>query len=352
MKKKLKLFIILAIALLIIIVGLLFAMPKIKKYLPYFYDKNGLHQEDISYTLTIEKEHFADDVAAMLYDHGIICNKVRFLNYLNKKYPDFVWYNGIYTVNAKMSYRELCETLKEPETKLNYVKIVIPEGKGIREIAEIVEKSGLCTAQEFLEAADHYDYDYPFIEALKKRDQSKIAFKLEGYLFPATYEFREDTATPREIVDKMLKAFTQYVTDDMINSAASMGLDLNEFITFGAIVQAEAFSKESMSGVASVFWNRLNSDGMKRLQSDPTTAYSKSLNNGDLANAYDTYQCIGLPSGPTNCPGTDVLKAVLNPDQTNYYYFVTDKNGAFYFNETLADHNRTIKDLVRKGLWA
>ncbi len=357
MKKKFKLLIILAIALLVIVIGLVIGIPKIKGYLPYYYDKKGLHQEDISYTLTIEKQHFADDVAGMLYDNGIICNKVRFLNYLNEEYPDFVWYNGIYTVNAKMSYRELCEKLKEPEIKLNYVKIVVPEGKGIRGIAEIVEKSGLCTAQEFLEAADHYDYNYPFIEELKKRDQSKIAFKLEGYLFPATYEFREDTVTAREIVDKMLKTFTEYVTNDMINAAADLGLSLNEFITFGSVVQAESFTKESMAGVASVFWNRLNTVGMKRLQSDPTTIYSKSLSDlkhysSDLSAAYDTYKCVGLPSGPTNCPGTDVLKAVLNPDQTNYYYFVTDKNGAFYFNETLADHNRTIKDLVRKGLWA
>ncbi len=357
MKKKFKVLSFCLILLVLILVGLIIAIPRIKAYLPYYYDKNGLHQEDVDYTLTIEKQHFADDVVTMLFDNGIICNKVRFLNYINEEYPDFVWYNGIYNLNASMSYKELCEALKTPDIKLNYVKVVVPEGKDVRSIASIVEKSGLCTADEFLEAADSYDYNYPFIDELKKRDQSKIAYKLEGYLFPATYEFREDTVTPREIVDKMLKTFTEYVTDDMIQKAADMGLSLNEFITFGAVVQAESFTVESMAGVSSVFWNRLNTVGMQRLQSDPTTTYSKSLSDlphysSNMVAAYDTYKCVGLPVGPTNCPGTDVLKAVLNPDQTDYYYFVTDKNGAFYFNKTLSDHNRTIKDLVGKGLWA
>ena len=357
MNKKVKILIFLAIILCIITVGLIIGIPKIKGYLPYYYDKHGLRQEDKPYTLTIEKQHFADDVANMLYDNGIIQNKIRFLNYLNKEYPDFVWYNGMYEVNANMSYRELCQALMNPDVKLDYVKVVVPEGKGIRGIAEIMESNGLCTAEEFLNAADSYDYDYDFIEELKKRDQSKIGYKLEGYLFPATYEFRKDTVTPEEIVDKMLKTFTEYVSEDMISQASVKGLDLNEFITLGAVVQAEAFSKESMAGVASVFWNRLNSTSMRQLQSDPTTNYSKSLAGLDhyrsaLAAAYDTYKCIGLPAGPTNCPGTDALKAVLNPDETEYYYFVTDKNGVFYFNKTLGDHNRTIQDLVRKGLWA
>ena len=86
----------------------------------------------------------------------------------------------------------------------------------IRDSATIVEESGLCSAEAFLEAADSYDYNYPFLEELKSRDQNLIGYKLEGFLFPATYEFREDTTSPRDIVDKMLKTFTEYITQDMI----------------------------------------------------------------------------------------------------------------------------------------
>lgn len=357
MKKKAMLLIILAVVLLLLVVGLIILVPKIKGYMPYYYDKNGKNQEDIPYTLTIEKTDFENEVAAELAENGIICSSARFLNYIKKNYPDFVWYNGIYHLNANMSYKELCEALMEPDVELNYVKFVVPEGKTVREIASIVAESGLCTAEDFLKAADSYDYDYDFIEELKKRNQSLVGYKLEGYLFPATYEFRADTVTPREIVDKMLKTFTEYITGDMIAKAKEMGLSLNEFITFGSVVQGEAFSKDSMAGVASVFWNRLNSNDLRMLQSDPTTSYANSLKDlsdysEDMKNAYNTYSCVGLPVGPTNCPGADVLNAVLEPEETDYYYFVTDKNGAFYFNKTLADHNKTIQSLVSQGLWA
>ena len=357
MKKKAILFIVVAAVIVILAALLIVLIPKIKNYMPYYYDKNGKKQEDISYTLTIEKNDFENEVAARLAENGVIFSSVRFLNYIKENYPDFVWYNGIYHLNANMSYKELCEALMNPNEKIDYVKFVVPEGKEIREIAAIVAESGLCTEKEFLNAADSYDYDYDFIEDLKKRDQSLIGYKLEGYLFPATYEFRADTVTAQEIVNKMLKTFTEYVTDDMISGAKKMGLSLNEFITFGSVIQAEAFSKDSMSGVSSVFWNRLNSSDMRLLQSDPTTTYANSLTelshySQAMKNAYNTYTCIGLPVGPTNCPGVDALRAVLEPETTNYYYFVTDKNGKFYFNKTLNDHVSTIKSLKNKGLWA
>ena len=357
MKKKTTFLIGLVTALLLLIIALIIVVPKIKGYMPYYYDKNGKKQEDKPYTLTIEKTDFENEVAAELAENGVVCSSVRFLNYIKENYPNFIWYNGIYNLNANMSYKELCEALMNPDVKLNYVTFVVPEGKNVREIAAIVEKSGLCTKEEFLEAADSYDYDYDFIDELKKRDQSVVGYKLEGYLFPATYEFREDTVTAREIVDKMLKTFSEYINKDMLQKAADLGLSVNEFITFGSVVQAEAFSTESMAGVASVFWNRLNSTGMRRMESDPTTTYANSLKeltgySKAMKDAYNTYTCIGLPVGPTNCPGVDVLNAVLNPESTGYYYFVTDKNGKFYFNETLKGHNSTIKSLKNQGLWA
>ena len=356
-KKKVIFFSILAALLLALIISAIILIPKIKGYLPYYYDKTGKNQENIAYTLEIDKTDFENEVAAELAENGIVCSAARFLGYIKENYPDFVWYNGVYHLNANMSYKELCEALMSPDEAINYVKFIIPEGKDVRGIAAIVGKSGLCTEKEFLEAADSYDYDYPFIEELKNRDQSKIGYKLEGYLFPATYEFRADTVTAHAIVDKMLGTFSEYVTADMIANAKMMGLTLNEFVTFGSVVQAEAFSKASMAGVSGVFWNRLNSPIYPRLQSDPTTKYGRSLRDLShytvaMESAYDTYRCSDLPVGPTNCPGTDVLKAVLAPEKSEYFYFVTDKDGKFYFNKTLAEHNSTIRNLKNKGLWA
>lgn len=349
MKKK----IILALAAVAVIAIGVFAGIKIKDYLPYYNDKTGRHQENLEYVLTIEKSDFENEVALRLQEQKIIISAARFLGYLHKHFPDFVWYNGVYTLNADMSYDSLCRKLQSPDYRIEYVKLTVPEGKNIAGISKIVEQSGLCTAREFLEAADSYDYNYSFMEELRARDQSKIGYKLEGFLFPATYEFRKDTVTAREIVDKMLSAFSGYVTEDITEKAADLGLSLSELVTFASVVQAEALSKESMAGVASVFWNRLNSSSLRRLQSDPTTTYAKSLKTLEnysqaMYDAYDTYTCVGLPSGPTNCPGMDTINAVLNPADTDYYYFVTDKDGNFYYNETYDKHVKTCYDI---GLW-
>ena len=156
-----------------------------------------------------------------------------------------------------------------------------------------------------------------------------------------------------EIVDKMLSAFEGYVTESIISKADEMGLTLNELITFASVIQAEAFSKESMANISSVFWNRLNSKELRQLQSDPTMTYAKELKglpnySQAMHDAYSTYKCIGLPVGPTNCPGMDVIEAVLNPNETDYYYFVTDSDGNFYYNKTYAAHVQKCYDI---GLW-
>lgn len=357
MKKKTIVLISAFVLLALVVAAAVVLIPKVKAYMPYYYDKNGKNQEDKPYTLTIDKSDFENEVASRLAENGVICSSIRFLNYIKKEYPDFVWYNGIYHLNANMSYKDLCEALMEPDVKLDYVKVVVPEGKTVAEIAKIVGESGLCTEKEFLDAADSYDYDYSFIDELKNRKQHLIGYKLEGYLFPATYEFRADTVTPQKIVDKMLKTFSEYVTDDMIKKAGDMGLTVNEYVSLAAVIQDEAFGEESMSGVSSVFWNRLNSSAYPRLESDPTMFYADDLKSlphysSDMKRAYSTYSCSGLPVGPTNCPGSEALNAVLNPSETEYYFFVTDKNGKFYFNKTLADHNKTIRSLKNQGLWA
>lgn len=353
---KTKRLLITVIAVVVIAVIAIFGIIKIKGYLPYYFDKKGINQPDISYTLTIEKSDFENEVALRLEKEGIIVSAVRFLGYIHETYPDFVWYNGTYNLTADMSYKELCEKLKNPDERIDYVKFTVPEGKNIRGIAKIIEESGLCTADEFLKAADSYDYDYAFIDDLKARDQSLISYKLEGYLFPATYEFRRDTVTPSEIVDKMLAAFDGYVTDTIIKKADDMGLTVNELISFASVIQAEAFSKESMKNISSVFWNRLNSNHTRQLQSDPTTTYAKTLKNlphytEAMYKAYNTYNCIGIPVGPINSPGLDTIEAVLDPVDSNWFYFVTDSNGKFYYNETLNGHNSTIRSLKNQGLW-
>lgn len=167
-------------AIIVVALGV-FADIKIADYLPYYNDKTGRHQQDLEYVLTIEKSDFENEVAISLENEGVIVSAVRFLGYIHKHYPNFVWYNGVYTLNANMSYEELCKKLQSPDYKIEYIKFTVPEGKNIAGISKIVEESGLCSAEEFLQAADSYDYEYSFIDELKnvtsqKSDTSWRAF--------------------------------------------------------------------------------------------------------------------------------------------------------------------------------
>ncbi len=358
MKKKLIIPVILVALILIVIVCGIILLPKIRAYMPYYYDKTGKNQQDISYTLIIDKNDYENEVAKKLAENDVICSSVRFLNYIHSKHPDFVWYNGVYHLNANMSYAELCEALTKPDDLLSYIKFTIPEGKNVAEIAKIVAQSGLCSSAEFLDAADSYDYDFIYMDELKKRDQSLIIYKLEGFLFPATYEFRADTTDAHDIVAKMLATFEEYVSAELIEKAKKMGLSVNEFVSLAAVIQGEAYNTETMTGVSSVFWNRLNSSAFPRLQSDPTTNYCNDFLKGHpkytaaISEAYDTYRCSGIPVGAINCPGMDALNSVVAPLDTDYFYFVTDINGKFYFNKNLSGHNQTIQSLKNQGLWA
>ncbi len=348
MKKR----IILLLLLVVFMLSLTSCDTSIKEYFEYRNDKLGKKQPDISYTLTIEKSDFENEVATRLEQNGIIVSAIRFLGFVKETYPDFVWYNGVYDLTADMSYEEICQKLQDASCRIEYVKFTVPEGKNIRGIAKIVEEAGICSAAEFIAAADSYDYSHEIINTIKNRDNSKIGYKLEGFLFPATYEFRKDTVTAREVVEEMLTAFENYVTNDVITKAQEMGLDVNELVSFASVIQAEAFTKESMQYISSVFWNRLNSD-YKRFESDPTTTYAKSLSelahySEAMKNAYDTYKCVGTPIGPINCPGMDTINAVVNPADTDYFYFITDSEGNFYYNKTYAEH---VADCYATGLW-
>ncbi len=356
MKKKLILITGIAALVLLIVVALIVLMPKVKAYIPYYKDLKGIDQEDRPYSLTIDKADFQNEVAARLQENGVIVSSVRFLGYIEEHYPNFVWYNGIYELNANMSYEELCKALMKPDTMLDYVKVTVPEGKNIAEIAQIIANSGLCTEEEFLEAADSYDYDFAFLDELKERNQKLIGYKLEGFLFPATYEFRADTVTARDIVHKMLNTFEEYISDDMIKQAKDLGLSFNDYVSFASVIQGEAPSIESMRDVAGVFWNRVHSKSFPRMESCPTKDYVDVLKTLDhytekMGNSYNTYICTGFPVGPINCPGVDALKALLDPTESDFYFFVTDINGKFYFNKTLSGHNSTIRSLDSQGLW-
>ena len=216
--------------------------------------------------------------------------------------------------------------------------LVIPEGYTIFDIAQAVQDAGLGSKQEFLQLANA---DTSLISDLAPKAKS-----LEGYLFPATYEFTR-TESMHDMLAAMVKQFREV--------AASIALNANvqETVTMASIVEKETAGSEERPLVASVYYNRLERN--IALQADPSVIYAEllagtyggALHHQDLQvkSAYNTYRYPGLPPGPIGNPGKPSLEAAMHPAATDYYYFVSDGNGHHRFANSLEEHNRNVSKL-------
>jgi UPF0755 protein len=222
------------------------------------------------------------------------------------------------------------------------IRITIPEGLALKEIAARVAAAGIGTPAQFLKAATDP-------ARLKKREIP--ATTLEGYLFPETYTVTT-TTTPEEVIRAMVAQFDRQLTPELLAAASARGLDRHALVTLASIVQKEAGSEEEMPLIAGVFHNRLRK-GM-RLQADPTVIYGVVNFDGNLTRRhlqtptpYNTYTRAGLPPGPIASPGLAALRAAASPAQTQALYFVARGDGRHEFSVTLEAHNRAVNRYQR-----
>lgn len=240
---------------------------------------------------------------------------------------------------------------EEEDPTADTVRVTLIEGWTVLEMAEVLEAKGVCSAADFITAVQTIDYDYDFLQDLPA-DDTRI-YRLEGYLFPDTYEFYVDSRAAT-VVNRLLANF-QKRTQDLLPQIEAMGWTWDEAVTFASMIQGEADTTANMAKVSRVLHNRLAPDsGFSKLQLCSTRDYVTFLQtNGDydaeaLKLAYNTYHRDGLPIGAINNPGLDALKAALNPSEDatikQCYYFATDyKTGITYFSKTFAEHQEKIK---------
>lgn len=226
-----------------------------------------------------------------------------------------------------------------------YREVVIPEGFTMFEIAQAVQRAGLGSSEEFLQAAKG---DTALIS-----DLAPGATSLEGYLFPATYEFTR-TQSPNDMVAAMVKEFRRVAREIGLiadtQTADSAQNHVEQIVTLASIIEKETAVADERPLVASVYYNRLE----KRiaLQADPSVIYAEMLQGtyqGALHHAdmqedspYNTYRHSGLPPGPIGNPGKSSLQAAMHPATTDYFYFVSDGNGHHRFAHDLEEHNRNV----------
>lgn len=229
------------------------------------------------------------------------------------------------------------------EEKASTVKVTIPEGFTIAQIARRLEAKGVCTAADFIAMAQTYDFSYyPLVAAIPSGGHR--AYKLEGYLYPNTYEMYVDMKS-QDAVGKLLRGAEAGIG----GSYSYPGMTTDEVVTLASVIQGEATDSESMKMVSSVFHNRLKT-GMQ-LDADATIDYCTQTllaPNGPFADEYkyyyNTYRCAALPAGPICNPGADALEAACHPAETEYYYFFTAADGKYYYQKTLEEHEAALKE--------
>ena len=285
--------------------------------------------------LIVTEHDFEYEIGQMLKNNGIIKSDIVWTNWMSRHYPDFVYINGEYLMNSEMSYEEIAEKLKNPDISHKTVKVVIPEGYNCIDIAKTLEENEICKAEEFLEACKKAsDYSYDFLKSIP--DNPLIAYQLEGFLFPATYDLAQNSE-PGDVVEYMLETFEYHITDEMTAYCEENNITLFELVNLASIVQEEALGNKSAENIASVFVNRLDK-GVK-LQSDVTYFYAVKLRDNygfsqEVYDAYYTYRCEGLPAGPITNSGDAIMKAVVKHPKTDYMYFYSDLNQDFHFAKT------------------
>ena len=274
------------------------------------------------------------EIGKELAERGVVESETKFwwtakLNGFENKVK-----SGTFALETGMGARDALEMLVYGNTVV--IRFTIPEGFSVREIAARLEDEGLVRADEFMRLARTYR-PYPYIE-----EHAHTRYAAEGFLFPDTYEINGAFDAAR-IMEMMAENFDRRLTQEMRDRAKEMHLSIYELVTLASLVEKEAYHEEDRPIIAQIFLKRLRL-GMP-LQADPTVQYLLDAPKEDLLyrdteidSPYNTYQNTGLPPGPIASPGTASLTAVLHPAETNYLYFVADRNGNNYYATNYADH--------------
>lgn len=299
------------------------------------------------------------DIADILYENGVIKYKsvFKFYGKLKKISDDYV--AGEYSVTPMMNYETLYYEFREkPVSGTSW--ITIPEGYTVDEIIDLMVSYGIGTKEGYVDAINNYDFDYWFVKELKDSgwDQNRF-YRLEGYLFPDTYEFY-NASSEVTVINKMLSRFDDIYTEAYKNRAAELNMTTDKIVIIASMIEKEAGQSSDYRNVSSVFYNRLNNAGkFSKLESDATVVYAIQHDTGErpkevtgetiqYQSPYNTYTNDGLPPGAISNPGMNALKYALYPADTKYFYFVSSGDGVTLFASTNAEHENNKAIIKRK----
>lgn len=304
------------------------------------YDKNN--KQDI--IIDIPTGSSVNTISNILYENDLIKNKQLFkiVVKLSNKAPSIK--AGKYLLNKTYSNNDIVNLLASGKIYHAGLKVTIPEGSTSKEIVTLLINNKLGKKESYEKLINNPNEFYDEFSFLKENDIKS----LEGFLYPETY-FIEEKSSEKEILSMMLSTFESKYTDKMKKKQKDMNMTLEQVVNLASIVEKEAVLDEDRTTIASVFYNRLEI-GMP-LQSDATIQYifeerKKIVTYADLEinSPYNTYKNKGLPPTPIASPGIKSIEATLNPDNTEYLYFVAKMSGGNNYSKTYDEHLKYVKE--------
>ena len=313
-------------------------------------------------------------IGQILEKAGVIKSATVFNYYTKfKNYSNFQ--SGYYNLQASMDLDEICKLLKEGGTpqpeKPSLGQILVTEGYTIKQISEAVTKNSAkknastpYSSEDFLKVVQDEAFiskmaaKYPkLLSSLPSADQ--VTYRLEGYLFPATYSYYKETSM-EDIVEEMISTMDSYMSQYYDTIAAS-GKSVNDVLTLASLVEKEGSTDDDRRNIASVFYNRMNNNmplqsniailyAMGKLGEETSLAADASIDTS-IDSPYNVYTNTGLMPGPVDSPSLAAIEATVNPASTDYYYFVADvKTGKVYYSENFDDHQANVEKYVNSQI--
>ena len=287
-------------------------------------DVLALNKPEKEVTITVDKEDSFNQVADRLKKEGLIEYKGLFKLFASVTGGKAKVSPGTYTLNTDMDYRALLSGMSVNSSTKAEITITIPEGYTMEQIFHKLEDENVCSYDDLMDAAANYSYNYSFIDQSMQGD----AKRLEGFLFPDTYEFYQGMQASSAI-NKFLENFHDRLTAEMLEKADERGMTMQEVVTVASRIEKEAANDDERAMIAAVIYNRIEA-GMP-LQIDSTIMYVPpehkdvlTVEDTKIDSPYNTYQNKGLPPTPIANPGLASIKATLSPASTQALYYALD----------------------------
>ncbi|HEM3619953.1 TPA: endolytic transglycosylase MltG [Streptococcus suis] len=347
----------------------------------FFWVKSSLEPVNTEATKTFQVEipegSSTKEIANILFENDLIKNATVF-NYYSKIKSYNNYQSGFYNLSQSMSVDDLAKALQESGTPTAQEepagKVLIVEGYTLTQIANSVTLNAKTddktdktpfTSEEFLATVTNQEFidrmvaTYPNLFASLPAADSGVIYRLEGYLFPAVYDYYDD-ATIENLVEQMIST-TDARLQPYYEAIANKNLTVNEVLTLASLVEKEGSTDEDRRNIASVFFNRLNTEmplqsniailyAQGKLGEETTLAEDTNIDTS-IESPYNIYWRAGLMPGPVDSPSLSAIEAVLNANATDYYYFVADvTTGTVYFANTIEEHDQNVATYVNAHL--